>query len=121
MEKLINFETEFWSEIVEIVKVVERDDLEKWLVKLWVHIENEEKKILKRKRKKIRKLISNHVDLKSALDRMEEHEKCFTFKNELLSYCSTIFEDFENLTSLAKLTVEILTLMRKLFYLMILM
>ena len=102
-EKLISFEKEFWSEVVEIVKAVERDDLERWLIKLWLHIEKEEKKILKRKRKKIRKLITNDVDQKFALDRMEEHEKCFTFKNELLSYCATIFEDFENLAYLTLL------------------
>jgi len=100
MEKLMNFETELWLEVVEIVNAVNHEDLERWL---FVHIEKEEN-ILKRKRIKIRKPIINENYQKAALDRMEEHKNCFTFKNDLLSYCTTIFKNFENF--LAKMKFE---------------
>lgn len=52
-EKLIEFEEHFWEEISVMMTEVNLDDLERWLVKVYVFLEKQERKILKRKRKKI--------------------------------------------------------------------
>ena len=74
--------------------------MEEWLLKLYLHIDRLEKKVLKRKKKKIRKLLNDSFDQKEALTRMDEHKICFNFKSDLISFCETMFEDFENLFNL---------------------
>ena len=58
---------------------------------------------MRRKCKKLSKLISNPVEKKMALDRMEDHKACLLFKEDLLAYCNDVFEDFENLVNLVSI------------------
>ena len=51
-EKLIDFERTFWSDLTDIVKTVENDQLECFLIKLCVHLEKEEKRVYKRKKER---------------------------------------------------------------------
>ena len=104
MEKLTDFEIHFWTELQETIKDVDKETLEEWLLKLCVHIDRLEKKVLKRKKKKIRKLLNDSFDQKEALTRMDEHKICFNFKSDLISFCETMFEDFENLFNLLSIS-----------------
>ena len=99
-EKLSNFEVEFWKGVLEYAKEVDMEALEGWFVGLYCHLEKEEKEILKRKRKKLCKLILDPEKRRMALDRLKEHKGCLLFKSELLAYCESIFEDFENLVNI---------------------
>jgi len=98
---------------------VNLEDLQCWLVKLCVFLEKQERKILKRKRRKLFKLIS-HVNQKSALDRLDEHKMFFTFKNDLSDYGKGLFDDFENLVNLSFISAPAPLNAKKPFYLMIL-
>ena len=98
-EKLIEFEEVFWSELSTLMKETDLEIMEKWFVKLYVYIEKEERKIIKRKKKKLRKLLSNEL-LKSALTRLDEHKLFFEFKKDLLNFGCNNFDDFENLVNL---------------------
>jgi len=54
----------FWDELSGMLKEIDMDELESWLVRLYVHLEKHEKRILKRKKKKIRKLVNERKFLK---------------------------------------------------------
>ena len=92
-EKLVDFEQSFWSQVAEIAAETSEEKFQDWLVKILVHIENIEKKLYKRKRKKLQKLLNGNPDACTlACERLKEHRNCFTFKKELYDYASSISE-----------------------------
>ena len=72
-----------------------------WLVKLMVYLEKLEKRVLKRKKSKLRKLLlGNESKQRLALDRLDEHSNFFDFKKELYRYVDTVNKDLTNLINL---------------------
>ena len=67
-EKLTIFEIDFWREIAKFSSEIDSEILESWFVKLYCFLEQEEKKIMRRKCKKLSKFISDPVEKKMALD-----------------------------------------------------
>ena len=58
---------------------------------------------MEKEEKQVYKLIFYLESRTNALERIKDHKKCFNFKEDLLSYGSTIFDDFENMVSLSLL------------------
>ena len=61
-EKMLTFEIHFWNELSKIEESIEYDELLEWWVKLAGHLENEQTKIVNRKRKKIKKMLKDDND-----------------------------------------------------------
>ena len=86
-DKLMNFELDFWKQLSEIGKDVNRDVLLEWFVKLMLFQEKEEKKNIKRKKQKIRKMFQNDdVKMKAEIGRFEEHIGFYHFKSDIMSH-----------------------------------
>ena len=109
-EKMMEFEIEFWSTLQKLEGEVESmDQLIEWWVKLSKYLEKEEKRIVDRKRRKIRKLVSGNVEkASSAMKRFDEHLKEFVFKKDLNEHITNLYPDFENLVNLLSLDETII-------------
>ena len=99
-EKLFCFEEEFWKRTNDHEKTVSDDEYSEWLVKLIVHINKQERILIAKKRKKLRKLITNQDKLEDALSRFEEHINCFEFRKELEHYAELLYPDIPNIVLL---------------------
>ena len=61
-----------------------------WFVKVIIYLENNERKLIKRKKQKLKKLLCNDEEkMVVALSRFEEHLSFYNFTAELISYCVT--------------------------------
>ena len=47
LEKMNKFENDFWNGLAELGSTIHHDQLLEWLAKLFIHLETEEKKIIK--------------------------------------------------------------------------
>ena len=102
-EKMLIFEEQFWNDLVELERNTNMDDLIEWFVKLKCHLDKLERKTVKRKKNKLKKLIIDRGKLQTALKRFEEHLDFFDFKTELQKHGSYISPDIENIITLATL------------------
>ena len=94
----------FWKEIDNLEKVGKCDAYKDWLVKLVIHIEKRQKKIIKVKLKKLCKLTKVNKHLQTlALSRFSEHVDYFTFRGDLIEYCQNLSRDIINLVTLVTL------------------
>ena len=109
-EKMMEFEIEFWSTLQKLEGEVESmDQLIEWWVKLSKYLEKEEKRIVDRKRRKVRKLVGGNVEkASSAMKRFDEHLKEFVFKKDLNEHITNLYPDFENLVNLLSLDETII-------------
>ena len=94
----------FWKEI-DILEKAEKCDIYKdLLVKMVIHIEKRQKKIIKIKRKKLCKLTKDNKELQTlVLSRFSEHVEYFTFRDDLIEYCQNLSPDIMNLINLMTL------------------
>ena len=64
----------------------------------------EEKQIVYRKRRKLRKLVAGDVEKAShGMEKFDEHLNEFSFKKDLNEHIKSIYPDFENLFNLLSL------------------
>ena len=102
--RLFKLTESFWKEIDNLEKEEKCDAYKDWLVKIVIHIEKREKKIIKVKRKKLCKLAKDNKQLQTlALSRFSEHVDYFTFRDDLIEYCQNLSPDIMNLVTLVTL------------------
>ena len=61
VEKLTNFEIEFWDGLSKTLERTDMEEFSDWLVKLIVHLEKLEKDTQRRKRRKLKKIMKEDV------------------------------------------------------------
>ena len=103
----MDFEQNFWNKLSLIEEEIYLEKYKDWLVKLIVYLEKEEIKIVKRKKKKLQKLLTNDNEkLEAAISRFEEHFNFYNFKTDLLSHAEIVSPDIQNLVNLILLGTE---------------
>ena len=103
VDKMTNFEVEFWSDLGRMMEDTDMGNLEDWLVKLVLDLRKEERASVKRKKKKLRGIV-NPEKKKTALERFDEHLHHFNFLNEFLSYLEEFFPDVFNIINLVDIS-----------------
>ena len=56
VDKMTNFEAQFWNDLGLMIENTDMDNLEDWMVKLVLDLRREERASIKRKKKKFRKI-----------------------------------------------------------------
>lgn len=101
VDKMFEIEKDFWKMLGQLEEEVESlDDIVGWWVKLMCHLEKEETRIIKRKKKKLCKLLSDKELKTKALERFDEHLKNFDFKRILYQHGHTLSPHMDNLINL---------------------
>ena len=104
-EKMMDFEEKFWNSLKETEGETDREVLIEWWAKLSRYLERFEKRVITKKKKKLRKLITGEENkLLTAFNRFEAHFSCFAFKNSFKEHGSTFCADLENIVNLLSLS-----------------
>ena len=102
--RLFKVTESFWKEIDNLEKEEKCDALKGWLVKMVIHIEKRQKKIIKVKCKKLCKLTKDNKQLQTlALSRFSEQVDYFTFRDDFIEYGQNLSPDIMNLVTLVTL------------------
>ena len=102
-ERLFTIEENFWAELRCLEKQQESEDLKEWLVKLTVHLEKEDKRVIRRNRKKPKKLCTDETSKQLVDERFLENSNLFTFFTDLKNFCDEFSLDILNLANLLTL------------------
>ena len=103
VDKMTNFEAQFWNDLGLMIENTDMDNLEDWMVKLVIDLRREERASIKRKNKKLRGIIDQGKK-KNALLRFDEHLPHFTFLNDFLSFLEEFFPDVFNILNLVDIS-----------------
>ena len=99
VDKMSQFEINFWSGLEEVFENTDMERLEDWLVRLVVELRKEEEVNIKRKRRKLRKIADMDKRL-LAMERFEEHLVHFTFLKDFINFLEEFFPDVFNVLNL---------------------
>ena len=102
-ERLFTIEEKFWAELHYLEKQQKSEDLKEWLVKLTVHLEKENERVIRRNRKKPRKFCTDEISTQLVDKRFLEHSNLFTFFTDLKNFCDNFSLDILNLANLLTL------------------
>ena len=84
----------FWEAIFDV------DVNINWLLKVRNHLDKIENEHAKTKQKKLGSLSRNFHFMIIVLERFDEHPPHFQFKSDFLTYCNSLYPEFENLYTL---------------------
>lgn len=100
--KHIHFRDEFWKILKATKEETKSTELfEDWWIKLCVYLDKLERRLVRKKRKKLRKLLKNDEEkLEIALNRFDEHLLNFYFKFDISSFSEELSPDIPNLITL---------------------
>jgi len=106
-EKRSSVEEKFWSEVKVFAEERDVDSLILWISNLIIDLEHEERKILKRKKKKKQKLCGEDNDLYfETIKRLDEHKDCFLFTNSVKDFSKGFSDNVQDIVNLASLSFE---------------
>ena len=102
-------EIDFWQGVKDFLESASMDDVVDWLTNFIMKLEKEEKGIIKKKCKKLRKPCSENGEIKlfqEVNERFSEHQTFYLFTKSVREYTTGLLEDVPNVVNLASLSFE---------------